>query len=142
MKDHLREKQIGDLEEVFPMETEEGMEEDFIPQAPSEWDQRDRQEEEWSLPVSVGERGGDVHVWESPRIPPTPAPSEDRFFTDWSSLGSGSPPVRIPPQSALVGENKARHKSTCFPDNSIWIRANLDRSHRKGPSGRYHCFYS
>ena len=34
--------------------------------------------------------------------PPPPAPSEDRFFTDWSSLGS--PHVRMPPQSVLVGE--------------------------------------
>ena len=33
-----------------------------------------------------------------------PAPSEDRFFTDWSSLGSGSPHVRMPPQSVLVRE--------------------------------------
>ena len=33
---------------------------------------------------------------------PTPALSEDRFFTDWSSLGS--PHVRTPPQSVLVGE--------------------------------------
>ena len=28
----------------------------------------------------------------------------DRFFTDWSSLGSGSPPVRTPPQSVPVRE--------------------------------------
>ena len=33
-----------------------------------------------------------------------PAPSEDRFFTNWSSLGSGSPHVRIPPQSVPVRE--------------------------------------
>ena len=30
MKDHLREKETEGLEEVFPMETEEEMEEDFI----------------------------------------------------------------------------------------------------------------
>ena len=30
MKDHLREKQTEGLEEVFPMETEEETEEDFI----------------------------------------------------------------------------------------------------------------
>ena len=73
----------------------------FHTQVPSERDQRDRQEEEWSIPVSVGGRGRDVPVeWESlHRIPPIPAPSEDRFFTDWSSLGSGSAPVRTPPQS-------------------------------------------
>ena len=34
--------------------------------------------------------------------PPTPAPSEDRFFTDWSSLGS--PHVKMPPQSVPVRE--------------------------------------
>ena len=33
-----------------------------------------------------------------------PAPLEDRFFMDWSSLGSGSPHVRMPPQSVLVRE--------------------------------------
>ena len=38
------------------------------------------------------------------RIPPTPAPSEDRFFTDWSSIRKGSPLVRMPPQSISVRE--------------------------------------
>ena len=33
-----------------------------------------------------------------------PALSEDRFFTDWSSLGSGSPHMRMPPQCVLVRE--------------------------------------
>ena len=33
-----------------------------------------------------------------------PAPLEDRFFTDWSSLGLGSPYVRMPPQSVPVRE--------------------------------------
>ena len=72
----------------------------------SKRDQRDRQEEEWSIPASVGRRGGDIPAGqESPhRTPPTPAPSEDRFFTDWSSLGSKSPHVRMPPQSVLVRE--------------------------------------
>ena len=36
--------------------------------------------------------------------PPTPAPSEDRFFTDWSSIRTGSPLVRMPPQSISVRE--------------------------------------
>ena len=78
----------------------------FHTQAPLERDQRDRQEEEWSIPASIGGRNGDVPVeWESPhRTPPTPAPSEDRFFTDWSSLGMGSPHVRTPPQSVLTRE--------------------------------------
>ena len=71
----------------------------FHPQVTSERDQRDRQEEEWSIPVSVGRRGGDILAGQESlhRTPPTPAPSEDRFFTDWSSLGSRSPHVRMPP---------------------------------------------
>ena len=40
---------------------------------------------------------------QQPRTPPTPAPSEDRLFMDWSSIRSGSPPVRAPPQSIPVG---------------------------------------
>ena len=54
--------------------------------------------------MSVGRRGEDIPVrQESPhRIPPAPTPSENRFFTDWSGLGS--PHVRMPPQSVLVGE--------------------------------------
>ena len=36
--------------------------------------------------------------------PPTPAPSEDRFFTDWSSVRMRSPPVRMPLESTLVRE--------------------------------------
>ena len=39
-----------------------------------------------------------------PRIPPTPAPSEDRLFTNWSSIGSGSPPIIPPPLSVPVGD--------------------------------------
>ena len=38
------------------------------------------------------------------RTPPTPAPSEDRFFMDWSSIRTGSPFVRMPPQSISVRE--------------------------------------
>ena len=34
----------------------------FCSQVPSERDQRDRQEEEWSIPVSVGGRGKEVPV--------------------------------------------------------------------------------
>ena len=82
----------------------------FHSQAPSERDQRDRQEEGWSIPVSNGRRGRDIPVsyfaeQELPhKTPPNPAPSEGRFFTDWSSIGMGSPLVRTPPQSVLVRE--------------------------------------
>ena len=68
----------------------------------SERDQRDRQEEEWSILASVERRDDSLVGQESPhRTPPAPATSEDRF-TDWSSLGS--PHVRMLPQSILVGE--------------------------------------
>ena len=72
----------------------------------SKRDQRDRQEEKWSILVRVGRRGGDILVGqESPhRTPLMPAPLEDRFFTDWSSLGSGSLHVRMPLQSVPVRE--------------------------------------
>ena len=72
-------------------------------QVDSERDHRDRQEEEWSIPASVGRREDILAGQESPhRTLPTPAPLEDRFFTDWSSIGS--PCVRMPPKSVLVGE--------------------------------------
>ena len=80
----------------------------FHSQVPSERDQRDRQEEDWSIPTSTGRRDGDIPVsspigQESPyRTPPTSAPSEDRFFTDWSSISMGSPLVRTPPQSVPI----------------------------------------
>ena len=99
MKDHLRERQIEGLEEVLPME----MEEDFILRhLQKEIRETDRRKNGQYLCI-VGRRGRDIPVsspaeQESPhRTPPTPAPSEDRFFTDWSSLGMGSPLVRTPP---------------------------------------------
>ena len=65
-------------------------------------DQRERQEEEWSIPASVGRRGEDIPIGQESlqKVPPTPAPSEDRFFMDWSSLGSSQ--VRTPPLSTPV----------------------------------------
>ena len=66
--------------------------------------------EEWPDPVSEGRRRSDVHIYcpttqsRHLRTPPTPAPSEDRFFTDWSSVGSRSPPVVLPTQSVPIGE--------------------------------------
>ena len=72
-------------------------------QVTSERDQSIRQEEEWSIPANIGRRGDILAERESPhRTPTTPTPSEDRFFTNWSSLGS--PHVRMPPQSVPVGE--------------------------------------
>ena len=77
-----------------------------------ERNQRDRQEEEWSSHANDGREGRDIPI-SSPaaqgshqRTTPTPVPSEDRHFTDWSSVRTGSPIVRMPPQSILVGERR------------------------------------
>ena len=53
MKDHLKENQMEGFKEVSPMGMEEEMEENQIT---SKRGQRDRQEEEWSIPASVGRR--------------------------------------------------------------------------------------
>ena len=83
-----------------------------------ESNQRDRQEEEWSSPAGDGRGRRDITI-SSPtiqesqqRTPTTPAPSEDRFFTDWSSIRTGSPLVRMPPQSILVRERGQEIKQT------------------------------
>ena len=60
----------------------------FYSQGPLERNERYSQVEEWSEPVSEGRRRSDGHIYSPttqsrhPRTPPTPAPSEDRFFTD------------------------------------------------------------
>ena len=72
-------------------------------QTTSEREQRDRQEEEWSILASVERRNDSPARQETPqRTPPTPVPSEDRPFTNWSSLES--PCVRTPPQSVPIRE--------------------------------------
>ena len=110
MRDLLRDIQPKDLGEV-PFEDLEGeMGEDSIPKVLWKENERYRQEEEWSTPARDGREGRDVPI-SSPaahgshqRTPPTPVPSEDRLFTDWSSVRSGSSLVRTPPQSILVGQ--------------------------------------
>ena len=57
-------------------------------QVNTERNQQDRQEEEWSVQTSIERREEDTVRRESQRAPPTPPPSEDRLFTDWSSLDS------------------------------------------------------
>ena len=65
-----------------------------------------------SSPASDGRERRDIPVSSTAaneshqRTPPTPAPSEDIFFTDWSSVRTGSPVVRMPPQSISVGERR------------------------------------
>ena len=49
--------------------------------------QQDRQVEEWSIPTNVERRKNNTGRHESPRTPPpAPPPTEDRLFTDWSSI--------------------------------------------------------
>ena len=86
-----------------------------------ERNQKDRQGEEWSSPASDGRGRRDVTV-SSPAIqesqqiaPPTPAPSEDRFFMDWSSIRMRSLPVRMPPQSISVRERGQEINQTILP---------------------------
>ena len=82
----------------------------FYSQGPLERNERYRQEEEWSRPASDRRGRRDVPISSPtdhrshPRTPPTPAPSEDRHFTDWSSNRSGSPLVRTPSQSIPIGD--------------------------------------
>ena len=66
--------------------------------------QQDRQEEEWSVPTNIERRENDVERCELSRDPSTPPPSEDRLFTDWSSLGS--PRVRILPRNVSVQDTE------------------------------------
>ena len=80
-----------------------------------ERNERYRQVEEWSSPSSDGRGRRDVPISSPPahrshpRTPLTPAPSEDRLFMDWSSIRSGSPLVRSPPQSISVGDTLTTH---------------------------------
>ena len=61
---------------------------------------QDRQEEEWSIPSNVERRENDTERHELPRTPLTPPPSENRLFTDWSSMDS--PRERTSPHNASV----------------------------------------
>ena len=90
----------------------------FYSQGPLERNERYRQEEEWSSPASDGREGRDIPI-SSPtaqeshqRTPPTPVPSEDRLFMDWSSIRTGSSLVRLLPQSILVGEREQEINQT------------------------------
>ena len=60
-------------------------------------DQQNRQEDEWSVPASIERREGNTLRRELQRAPPTSPHSEDRLFTDWSSLDS--PQTRTSPRN-------------------------------------------
>ena len=103
----MREIQPKGLEEAQPQGR--GIGRGFYSQGPLERNDRYSQVEEWSDPAGKGRRRSDVHIYSPkihnrhPRTPPTPASSEDRLFTDWSSIGSRSPPMVAPPQSVPMG---------------------------------------
>ena len=58
-------------------------------QAPTDRPQPDRQEEDWSIPTNV-ERREDIERHETSQVPPpdVPPPTEERLFTNWSSINS------------------------------------------------------
>ena len=61
-----------------------------VQQAPIGRSQPERQEENWSTPTNVERRETDVERCETLQapLPNIPPPTEDRLFTDWSSVDS------------------------------------------------------
>ena len=97
--------------------------------------------EEWSDPVSEGRRRSDAHVHSPtthsrhPRTPTTPAPSEDRLFTDWRSIGSRCPPVVPPthtehiegtPIASEVGDICEAEQAVSQPSQPISMGSHID----------------
>ena len=70
-------------------------------QAPTDRLQPDRQEEDWSIPTNV-ERREDIERHETSQAPPpdVPPPTEERPFTNWSSIDSPRERILQPNQSA------------------------------------------
>ena len=81
-------------------------------QVQTERTQQDRQEEEWIIPTNVERRENDTERGESSRAPPPPAPlpTEDRLFTDWSSIDS--PRARTSQCNALAGNTEPNVNQT------------------------------
>ena len=63
-------------------------------------EQQNTQEDEWSVPASVERRENNILRRELQRAPPTSPCSDDRLFTDWSSLDS--PQTRTSPRNVSV----------------------------------------
>ena len=103
-----KENLAEDGEEVFFVEMEEV---EKYNRMTSENNQRDRQDENWSMPANM-EEGNNIRQ-EPQVIPPAPSPSEERF-TDWSSLGS--PHVRTVPHDV---PNREIEQSAHQPDQLI-----------------------
>ena len=62
--------------------------------------QQNRQEDKWSVPASIERREDNTLRRESQRPSPTSPQSEDRLFTDWSSLDS--PQTRTSPRNVYI----------------------------------------
>ena len=74
--------------------------------------QQDRQEEEWSTTTNVEWRENDTERCQSSRAPPPPAPpsTEDRLFTDWSSIDSAR--ERTSQHNVLAGNTELNINQT------------------------------
>ena len=96
---------------------------------------------EWLDPASEGRRRSNAHIYFPTahsihqRIPPTPAPFEDRLFTDWSSVGSRSPPVVPPtprepiegtPMTPGVGDIHGIEQEASQPSQPILMGSHID----------------
>ena len=59
-------------------------------QARTDRSQPGRMEEEWSMPTNVERRENEIERHETSQAPPpnVPPPTEERLFTDWSSIDS------------------------------------------------------
>ena len=75
-------------------------------QAPTDRPQPDRQEEDWSSPTNV-ERKEDTERHQTSQVPPpnVPPPTEERLFTNWSSVDSLQERVNQCNQSAKSVES-------------------------------------
>ena len=110
MKEYPRERQTEGFEEALSVGNGRGNEGDFILRClQKEIKEIDRRRNGQYLQVLGGETeillflpllDENHHIEHHPH----PATSDDRFFTDWSSIGMGSPLVRTPPQSAPIRE--------------------------------------
>ena len=121
----------------------------FHSQISSEKDQGDRQEEEWSIPASVGRRGGDAFLFlplqnenHHTELHPLLLPLRIDFLEIGVASGMGSPLVRTPPQIVQVRERgqdinqpAAQRTQPGSEPAQIW-------SYRKFPLRRSYCFCS
>ena len=77
--------------------------------------QPDRQEDTWSIPTNI-ERREDTERHEISQVPPpdVPPPTEERLFTDWSSMDSPRERVTQCIQSARSVEPNSTVNQTVY----------------------------